>query len=260
MMLSSVDLPQPDGPTMQRNSERSMSKLDVLDAGDLAGGRVVDQRDIADFDHAGSFVRQTVLTLGRAHHAPAHARSRARASRTPGARRRSRCAPITASEASIMSALRNSLASKITQPSPQSEAAIISAPTTAIQARRNACRMPVMMKGEAPGMITFQNSALLVGAHGAGRAQPQRIDRAHARPGVEQHRETSRHRTRSGSSVRLPMPNHSMNSGTSAKRRDRHQRADQRQDRNSRPRGSAPSGCRAATPTTTARPKPNSTR
>ena len=66
-------------------------------------------------------------------------------------------APMTASEASMMSALRNSLASKITQPSPQSEAAIISAPTTAIQARKNACRMPVMMKGEAPGMITFQN-------------------------------------------------------------------------------------------------------
>ena len=50
------------------------------------------------------------------------------------------------------------MASKITQPSPQSEAAIISAPTTAIQQRRKACRMPVMMKGEAPGMITFQNS------------------------------------------------------------------------------------------------------
>ena len=74
-------------------------------------------------------------------------------------------APMTTSDASMTSALRNSLASKITQPSPQSEAAIISAPTTAIQQRRNACRMPVMMKGKAPGMITFQNSALLVGAH-----------------------------------------------------------------------------------------------
>ena len=58
----------------------------------------------------------------------------------------------------MTSALRNSLASKITQPSPQSEAAIISAPTTAIQQRRKACRMPVMMNGEAPGTITFQNS------------------------------------------------------------------------------------------------------
>src|SRR6185437_8343727 len=64
---------------------------------------------------------------------------------------------MTSNEASMMSALRNSLASKMTQPSPQSEAAIISAPTTAIQARKNDCRMPVMMKGEAPGMITFQN-------------------------------------------------------------------------------------------------------
>ena len=27
MMLSSVDLPQPDGPTMQRNSDCSMLKL-----------------------------------------------------------------------------------------------------------------------------------------------------------------------------------------------------------------------------------------
>src|SRR6185437_634721 len=66
-------------------------------------------------------------------------------------------APITTRAASMTSVLRNSLASKITQPNPQSEAAIISAPTTAIQARRNACRMPVMMNGEAPGMITFQN-------------------------------------------------------------------------------------------------------
>ena len=65
--------------------------------------------------------------------------------------------PITTRAASITSALRNSLASKITQPSPQSDAAIISAPTTPIQARKNACRIPVMMKGEAPGMMTFQN-------------------------------------------------------------------------------------------------------
>src|SRR5262249_47912604 len=68
-------------------------------------------------------------------------------------------APITASAASMTSAFKNSLASKMTQPSPQSEAASISAPTTAIQARRKACRSPVMMKGEAPGMMTFQNSA-----------------------------------------------------------------------------------------------------
>ena len=51
------------------------------------------------------------------------------------------------------------MASKISQPSPQSEAASISAPTTAIQARRKAWRNPVMRNGKAPGMITFQNSA-----------------------------------------------------------------------------------------------------
>ena len=67
--------------------------------------------------------------------------------------------PIMASEASITSAFRNSLASKMTQPRPQSEAASISAPITAIQARRKACRRPVMINGEAPGMMTFQNSA-----------------------------------------------------------------------------------------------------
>ena len=66
---------------------------------------------------------------------------------------------MTISEASIRSALRNSLASKITQPRPKSDAARNSAPITAIQARRNACRSPVMMNGEAPGTITFQNSA-----------------------------------------------------------------------------------------------------
>ena len=66
---------------------------------------------------------------------------------------------MTTSEASITSAFRNSLASKMTQPRPQSEAASISAPTTAIHARRKAWRSPVMMNGEAPGMITFQNSA-----------------------------------------------------------------------------------------------------
>ena len=33
MMLSSVDLPQPLGPTMQRNSEASMSKLTVSTPG-----------------------------------------------------------------------------------------------------------------------------------------------------------------------------------------------------------------------------------
>src|SRR5262249_13199230 len=68
-------------------------------------------------------------------------------------------APITTSEASITSACKNSLASKITQPSPQSEAASASAPTTAIHERRNACRRPVMMKGEAAGIITFQKRA-----------------------------------------------------------------------------------------------------
>src|SRR6266699_7155728 len=87
-------------------------------------------------------------------------------------------APITASAASITSAFKNSLASKMTQPRPQSEAASISAPTTAIHARRNAWRSPVMMNGDARP---------LVGAHGAGRAQPQRIDGPHPRPGIEQH-------------------------------------------------------------------------
>ena len=67
--------------------------------------------------------------------------------------------PMTASAASMTSAFKNSLASKMTQPRPQSEAASISAPTTAIHARRKAWRRPVMMNGDAPGMITFQNSA-----------------------------------------------------------------------------------------------------
>src|SRR5262245_33512262 len=97
-------------------------------------------------------------------------------------------APMTTREASITSALRNSLASKITQPRPQSEAASISAPTTAIHARRNAWRRPVMMNGNAPGIMTFQQCRF-VGPHGAGGPQPQRIDGAHARPGVQQHRE-----------------------------------------------------------------------
>src|SRR5262245_15651742 len=48
MTLSSVDLPQPEGPTMHRNSEASMSKL--TPATPLPGGRVVDERDVADFD------------------------------------------------------------------------------------------------------------------------------------------------------------------------------------------------------------------
>ncbi len=67
-------------------------------------------------------------------------------------------APMIANEASITSALRNSLASKMIQPRPQSDAASISAPTTAIQDRMKAWRSPVMISGEAPGMITFQNS------------------------------------------------------------------------------------------------------
>src|SRR5262249_50569132 len=67
--------------------------------------------------------------------------------------------PITASEASIRSALRNSLASKIPQPSPQPDAARNSAPITAIHALKKDCRNPVMIKGDAPGTITFQNSA-----------------------------------------------------------------------------------------------------
>ena len=37
-MLSSVDLPQPDGPTMQRNSEASMLKLTSLTPGTLPPG------------------------------------------------------------------------------------------------------------------------------------------------------------------------------------------------------------------------------
>src|SRR5580704_8342694 len=72
---------------------------------------------------------------------------------------RSLTKPMTTSEDSITSVLRNSLASKMTQPNPQSDAASISAPITATQERRNDCRNPAMMNGEAPGMITFQNSA-----------------------------------------------------------------------------------------------------
>src|ERR1041384_3357927 len=59
----------------------------------------------------------------------------------------------------MTSALRNSFASKITQPRPNDEAASISAPTTAIHARWKARRRPVMMNGSAPGTTTFQKSA-----------------------------------------------------------------------------------------------------
>ncbi len=38
MMLSSVDLPQPDGPTMQTNSEAPMSKLTSLTPGTCPDG------------------------------------------------------------------------------------------------------------------------------------------------------------------------------------------------------------------------------
>ena len=43
----------------------------------------------------------------------------------------------------------------MTQPKPHEVAAIISPPTTAIHARANAWRNPVMIKGSAPGKITL---------------------------------------------------------------------------------------------------------
>src|ERR1700681_4802461 len=70
--------------------------------------------------------------------------------------------PMTTSEDSITSVLRNSLASKMTQPNPQSDAASISAPITATQERRKDCRNPAKMNGGAPGIIPFQNSAFSV--------------------------------------------------------------------------------------------------
>ena len=63
------------------------------------------------------------------------------------------------SEPAVLPVERKSQPKKRPRPAVQPEAASISAPTTAIQARRKAWRRPVMMKGEAPGMITFQNSA-----------------------------------------------------------------------------------------------------
>jgi hypothetical protein len=60
-------------------------------------------------------------------------------------------------EASITSALRNCLASKITHPRPQLDAASISAPITAIQERRNDCRSPATINGDAPGTMAFRN-------------------------------------------------------------------------------------------------------
>src|SRR5262249_60393752 len=40
MILSSVDLPQPEGPTMQRNSEASMSKLTPATPGTSPAGEI----------------------------------------------------------------------------------------------------------------------------------------------------------------------------------------------------------------------------
>src|SRR4029450_1927062 len=50
--------------------------------------------------------------------------------------------------------LRSPLEAKMPQPSPQLVAAIISPPTTAIQARANAWRSPAMTKGSARGSTT----------------------------------------------------------------------------------------------------------
>src|SRR5262249_58980702 len=115
----------------------------VGNARHAAGRRVVNERDVAQLDvgHTQSFTARTMpqrTTVAR--------------SSAPKARRSSAkpMPPITISAASITSALRNSLASKITQPRPQSEAAIISAPITAMKARSSAWRSPAMMKGDAP--------------------------------------------------------------------------------------------------------------
>src|SRR5262249_12086919 len=155
-------------------------------------------------------------------------------SSAPNARRSSAkpMAPITISAASITSALRNSLASKMTQPRPQSEAAIISAPITAMNARTSAWRKPAMMKAEAPGtqpcQPPLQEQRPLVGPHPAASAQPQRIDRAHARPGIEQHREQGRieyDQDRDGVAEAEPENEHRH----PGERRDRHERARERQ-------------------------------
>ena len=50
MMLSSVDLPQPLGPTMQRNSEVSMRETDAANARNRACRRVVIERNVACLD------------------------------------------------------------------------------------------------------------------------------------------------------------------------------------------------------------------
>src|SRR5881394_651856 len=71
-------------------------------------------------------------------------------------------APMTAREASIRPVLRNSLASKMTQPR--------------YDERRGT------------GDDHFPEQRVLIRAHGPGGAQPERIDRAHTGPGIQQHR------------------------------------------------------------------------
>ena len=127
----------------------------------------------------------------------------------------------------MTSALRNSLASKMIQPSPQSDAASISAPTTAIHDRTNAWRKPGDDQRRGAGNDHLPEQRALAGAHRLGGAQPQRIDRAHAGPGVEQHRkqrgvEHDRHRHRIAEAEPQDEHRHP------GERGDRHQRARER--------------------------------
>jgi len=150
-------------------------------------------------------------SLAHPHHAPAQHGGLLRSSRTPGARRqRPMRRPMTISEASIRSALREF---PWRRRSP-SEAEVrgrrgTPPPITAIQARQE--RLPQSGDDERRGARHDhlpRTKAALVGAHGARGAKPDRIDGGArpAGPGVEQHRKQRGVEPRSGSPTVLPNP------------------------------------------------------
>ena len=171
MMLSSVDLPQPDGPTMQRNSDALDAEADVLDAGDPAGGRVVDERDVADFDMGHDLRRSAqAVTLRRAHHAPAQHR---------GALDRAEHQALEHEADHADHGERGQHHVGVEEflgvedhpaQTPVGGGEHLGADDRDPGAQERLAQ-PVMMKGEAPGMITFQNKRVLV-------ARPWRRPRA----------------------------------------------------------------------------------
>jgi len=111
-MLSKVDFPQPDCPTMHRNSEASTLKLTCSTAVTLPEG--VSYSNVTSQSSMGSIVGYPFAIRTMPHRCTVARSTEAKTTRS----KMKPMTPITTIDAIMMSVCRNCSALKITQPSP----------------------------------------------------------------------------------------------------------------------------------------------